>query len=278
MTATERDNPSGHAALHVASVAGRSAVVGSWARSPLRLLTPRAPGQSVWAYTSTFGGGMVAGDRTRVDVRVDAGATCFLSTQASTKIYRNPARLPCAHVLNATLEDDALLILAPDPVQCFAEARYEQRQSFSLQAHSSLVLVDWLSAGRTARGERWAFDRYFSRNEIQRDGKKVLVDALLLDAHNGSLDAPHRTGRYNCFATVVVLGPSLRSQAAALLTNIGQQAITPRADLLVAASSLAEGVLVRLAGLSVEQVGNAISRHLQFVRNLLEDDPWLRKW
>ena len=278
MTRTERDNPNGHGALHVASVAGRSAVVGSWARSPLRLLTPRAPGQSVWAYTSTFGGGMVAGDRTRLEVRVDAGATCFLSTQASTKIYRNPAGLPCAHELSATLEEDALLILAPDPVQCFAEARYEQRQSFYLQAQSSLVLVDWLSAGRTARGERWSFDRYFSRNEIQREGRKVLLDALLLDAHNGAMNAPHRTGRYNCFATVVVLGPSLRSEATALLTAISQQAIAPRADLLVAASPLAEGVLLRLAGLSVEQVGDAISQQLQFVRSLLDDDPWLRKW
>ena len=43
-----------------------------------------------------------------------------------------------------------------------------------------------MSAGRTARGERWNFQRYLSRNEIERDGKKLLIDALLLDAEDGA--------------------------------------------------------------------------------------------
>src|SRR5687767_5260642 len=123
---------SGDAKLHVATIAGRSAVVGSQARSPMRLLTPRARGETVWAYTSNFGGGMVAGDETRLELRIAAGARCFLSTQASTKVYRNPAQLPCSHELGARVCEDALLILAPDPVQCFAESSYEQRQHFTL--------------------------------------------------------------------------------------------------------------------------------------------------
>ena len=143
----------GFASLEVQMVFGESAVTSSFATSPMKLLTPRSRGQSVWACTSSFGGGMVAGDRTRLEVTVDAGARCFLSTQASTKIYRNPAQLPCSHELTATVGDDALLILAPDPVQCFAESRYDQRQSFKLSASANLALVDWMSAGRTARGE-----------------------------------------------------------------------------------------------------------------------------
>lgn len=278
MTATERDNPSGHAALHVASVAGRSAVIGSWARSPLRLLTPRAPGQSVWAYTSTFGGGMVAGDCTRLEVRVDAGATCFLSTQASTKIYRNPAQLPCAHELKATIADDARLILAPDPVQCFAESSYEQRQCFKLSPSANLALVDWMSAGRTARGERWNFRRYFSRNEVERAGKKLLIDALSLDQTDGALDGKFRGGRFNCFATVALFGPDFASPAQAMLDWCNRQPITPRTELVFAASPVHEGVLLRLGGVSVEQVGRALQARLTFVRDLLTDDPWERKW
>src|ERR1041385_1385457 len=172
----------GEAQLHVGSVAGCSAVLRSRARNPLRLLTPRARGESVWVYTSSFGGGMVAGDRTRLEVTVDAGARCFLGTQASTKIYRNPARLPCSHDLVVRVGEEALLILAPDPVQCFAESSYEQRQHFALAAAANLLLVDWRSAGRTARGERWRFRRYSSRNEVERGRRKLLIDALRLDS------------------------------------------------------------------------------------------------
>jgi urease accessory protein len=170
----------GDAALAVSLVHGLSAATTAWARSPMKLLTPRSRGESVWAYTSSFGGGMVAGDRTRLEATVDSGACCFLGTQASTKIYRNPAHLPCSHELIAKIGDDALLILAPDPVQCFADSSYEQRQRFTLSASANLLLIDWMSGGRTARGERWGFRRYLSRNEVERGGRKLLIDALRL--------------------------------------------------------------------------------------------------
>jgi urease accessory protein len=221
---------------------------------------------------------MVAGDRTHLEVAVDAGARCFLSTQASTKIYRNPNQLPCSHALSANVGDDALLILAPDPVQCFAESSYEQRQRFTLAATANLLLVDWMSAGRTARGERWNFRRYLTRNEIEREGKKLLIDALLLDSQDGALDSKFRGGRFNCLATVALLGPRLASDAKEIFEWCSAQPITAKANLVFAASPLHEGVLLRLAGTSVEAVGRAIHERLGFVRELLKDDPWERKW
>jgi urease accessory protein len=317
----------GEARLHVGHVAGRSAVLSSQARSPLRLLTPRAHGESVWAYTSSFGGGMVAGDCTRLEVTVDAGARCFLSTQASTKIYRNPASLPCSHETHATIHDDALLILAPDPVQCFADSSYEQRQRFTLVATGNLLLVDWFSAGRTARGERWRFRKYVSRNEVRRSADlraavsqacslrgaassngadesafpssfspsrsrtgdsadqrsalrwcPLLNDASRLDRDYGPLDSKYRGGQSNCFATVVLLGPKLIEHARAVLDWCSAQPIAPGANLVFAASPLHEGAILRLAGTSVEEVGRAIHERLSFVSELLEDDPWKRKW
>ena len=268
----------GHAALAVSVVHGLSTATSAWSRTPMKLLTPRSRGESVWAYTSSFGGGMVAGDRTRLEVSVDTGARCFLGTQASTKIYRNPARLPCSHELTARVGEESLLILAPDPVQCFAESSYEQRQHFTLGQSANLVLVDWMSAGRTARGERWNFQRYSSRNEIERDGKKLLIDALLLDAADGALDAKFRGGRFNCLATLALIGPQLTEHARALLDWCAAQPIEPQAGLVFAASPLHEGALLRIAGTSVEEVGRAIHQRLAFVSELLQDDPFSRKW
>ena len=273
-----QDLANGQAALVVSMVHGLSAATTAWARTPLKLLTPRARGESVWAYTSSFGGGMVAGDCTRLDVTVDAGARCFLGTQASTKIYRNPARLPCSHHTTARVNDGALLIFAPDPVQCFANSSYEQRQHFTLMPTANLVLVDWMSAGRTARGERWNFQRYVSRNEITRDGQTLLLDALRLDADDGALDAKFRGGRFNCLATLALIGPQLAGHAHALLDWCAAQPIEPQAGLVFAASPLHEGALLRFAGTSVEEVGRAIHQRLGFVSDLLKDDPFSRKW
>ena len=268
----------GDATLAVSVIHGLSTATTAWARSPIKLLTPRLRGESVWAYTSSFGGGMVAGDRTRLEVTVDAGARCFLSTQASTKVYRNPERLPCSHELAARVGADALLILAPDPVQCFADSSYEQRQHFALEASANLLLVDWISAGRPARGERWSFHHYSSRNEVERDGRKLLIDALRLDSKDGALDARFRGGRFNCLATVALFGPRLAGPAREILDWCSAQPIAAKANLAFAASPRHEGAVLRFAGASVEEVGRAIHDRLGFVRHLLEDDPWSRKW
>jgi urease accessory protein len=221
---------------------------------------------------------MVAGDQTCLDIKVDRGASCFLSTQASTKIYRNPDGLPCSHELTASIAEGALFVLAPDPVQCFAGSCYEQRQRFELASNASLVLVDWMSSGRCARGERWRFVRYHSRNELWRDGEMLLLDNLLLDLSDAAPGGLFRTGGFDCLATVAIIGQHLAVHAHAILSWINEQPITPKASLVLAASPLREGLLLRLAGKSVEQVGREIHRHLAFVDSLLADDPWRRKW
>lgn len=268
----------GHARLIVESVAGQSAVTSAYASNPLKLLTPRSRGQSVWAYASSFGGGLVAGDETRLELRLDRSARCFLGTQASTKIYRNPRRLACGHVTRATIEADTLLVFAPDPVQPFAGSGYAQRQSFHLGPGAGLVLVDWFTSGRAARGERWAFDRFQSRNDVFLSGERIFTDSLLLDAAAEPLTSPHRTGRFNCFALLLLVGEPLRSAAAALLENVSARPVTRTAPLVASASPVRHGAVLRLAGESVEQVGRELHHHLQFASELLGDDPWARKW
>src|SRR5690349_13789670 len=156
----------GSGALTVRVVAGQSTVTSALAASPLKLLTPRSRGPSVWACTSSFGGGLVAGDQTRLELRIEEGARCYLGTQASTKIYRNPSQAPCGHGTRAVLGPGALLVFAPDPVQAFTDSCYTQRQEFQLAPDASLALLDWFTAGRTARGERWQFRRLRSRNSV----------------------------------------------------------------------------------------------------------------
>src|SRR4029453_14212228 len=116
----------GYASLHVTLVSQESAVTSAFATSPMKLLTPRSRGRSVWAYGSSFGGGLVAGDQTRLDLQLGPGARCFLGTQASTKVYRNPGLRPCGHETDAILAAGSLLVFAPDPVQAFAQSSYTQ--------------------------------------------------------------------------------------------------------------------------------------------------------
>lgn len=274
----ESNLSSGHAHLEVDLVFGQSTATAAYAVSPLKLLTPRARGRSVWAYTSSFGGGLVAGDETSFDVRLGSGSRCFIGTQASTKIYRNPSALPCGHKTQATIESDAILVFAPDPVQAFAESSYTQQQEFKLSPGAGLVLVDWFSSGRAACGERWAFQSFQSRNEVFFGGQRAFLDSLLLDANDGNLNEAQRMGRFNCVAMLLLVGEPLAGQAKIILEAVAQQPVGKRESLVCSASPVRGGTVLRIAGESVEAVGQELHRHLGFAQDILGDDPWVRKW
>jgi urease accessory protein len=246
----------------------------------MKLFTPRSRGPSVWGYSSAFGGGLVAGDQTRLDLQLGPDTRSFVSTQASTKVYRNPVLPPCRHETHAVAETGSLLVFAPEPVQLFAQSSYIQQQRFYLASNASLALVDWISSGRSARGERWAFTHLGSRNEIFRGEERELVflDSLQLDSGDGDMALPHRCGRFNCFALLVLLGPLLRHLSAALLQNVAAQPVPRRGALVCSASPLREGAILRMAGEEVEAMGREIHRHLRPLCALLGDDPWSRKW
>lgn len=264
----------GQATLAVSLVHRESTVTSATASSPMKLLTPVARGKSVWAYTSSFGGGLVAGDQTQLNITVDDGARCFLGTQSSTKVYRNPAALPCDHLTRADVENDSLLVFTPEPVQAFADSHYTQRQEFHLAPSAGLVLLDWFSSGRAARGERWAFKHLESRNDIFIGGERALVDPILLSAD----ELAARMGRFNCFATLLFIGAPLKSASDVLLQQIAARPIEKRTPLITSASPVRDGVLLRVAGEEVEAVRRELSGHLTFLRDMLGDDPWARKW
>jgi urease accessory protein len=241
-----------------------TAVEAAFAESPLRLLTPRNHGAAAWVYTSTFGGGFVDGDRVALSVRVGAGARGFLSTQGPTRVHGGPRG--CESVVDADVGGGALLALVPDAVACFAGAAYEARTQVRLAPDASLVLLELLTAGRLARGERWAQRRSSSTLRVSAGGRAILDEQLLLDPAHGPL--AERLGRFDALATLVLVGPLVPQ-------TLPELAPAARGDALVeAASPLPGGLLLRLAATSHERLLRALRARLSFLPALLGDDPW----
>ena len=243
------------------------------ANSPLKLLLPRNHGRGVWAYLASFGGGLVDGDSLHVEVDVGEHATGMLSTQSATKVYRSPSG--CRQALHARVSEDGLLVLLPDPVACFTGARYEQETHVTLAPRASLVMLEALTCGRAARGERWAFEHYQSRTLVQRAGVPLLLEAVRLTPEEGAL--PPRMGRFEALALLAVFGPQVEPLREALLR--APAPLRRRASVIETASPLGEdGAFLRVAAASIEEAMSAVRARLQALPGLLGDDPLARKW
>lgn len=268
----------GSGVVELRCISGQTVVTRAQAKSPLKLLNPRSGGSSAWIFSSTYGGGLVAGDEIALNANVGERCACLLGTQSATKVYRSPEHLAARQNLSVSLAEDATCIIAPHAVTCFASARFVQRQRIEMAAGASLVLVDWFTSGRHARGERWSFDRYDSRTDVYMGSQHVFRDALLLSQADGPIDSPHRTGPFNCFAYVLVLGRAFAAPVKERLQKVERQPIpaTPDPALIFAASPLNEGAIFRAAGMGSEIVGRWLLEQLDFVSETLGSDRWAR--
>lgn len=247
-----------------------TAVRAAYAESPLKLLTPRNHGDAAWAYLGTLGGGLLDGDRVRLEVEVGGGARALVSTQGPTRVFRSPRGCESATV--ARVGSGAALVLLPDPAACCAGARFAQRTEVDLDATASLALWDVLSAGR----ERWGFGSCRSALLLRRAGRPVLDDAILLDAAHGALE--ERMGRFAALATLVLAGPLFAEARASVRSRVNARPVAPGARLIESASPVGEDLLVvRLAATSVEEILAALRAHLSTLPGLLGDDPWARR-
>ena len=264
--------PAPHQAhLAVAWQRTRSVVTHARSAGPLRLLAPAGTGPAAWVYQSSLGGGFVGADEVALGVEVGARAAVFLSSQSSTKVYRQ-AR--AAFTLDATIGDGASLVAWPDPVVCFAGAAFDQVQRFHLAPTASLIVVDAWTSGRVARGERWAFDRLETRMTVDIAGVPVLEEGLLLTSAHGPLAA--RLAGVDACATIVLAGPALAAACDRIAAQIAAQ---PVGSPLVTASRWPWGLVLRIAAAGAEPLAR-VTRELvrDAVTARIGADPWARKW
>jgi urease accessory protein len=274
-----RPAAAGSGLVEVDTVAGRTSVIRMRSTAPLKLLAPRHhSGGRASIFASTFGGGLVAGDQIDLDFTARGRSVCWLGTQASTKVYKSRDGAGARQTLRARVAAGATLFSLPDPVTCYAGARYEQRQRFELERGAALVALDWLTGGRTARGERWQFDRYESRTDVHHAGDHAFADAVRLDPADGPLGSKFRTGGFDCLATLVVIGEPLQPFADQLVAAVAREKLTRDAALLSTASPIRGGAVLRVAGPGPEVVARYVRSHLSAIPALADDDPWARKW
>jgi urease accessory protein len=263
----------GTGALGFQREANKTVVSRAFAASPLRLLMPNNHGHAAWVFLANLGGGMVDGDRIDVRVDLEQGATALLGTQASTKIYRSPTG--CEQTLRVHASAESTIALVPDPVVCFAGARYRQRSHVVLERQASLAFLDGYTCGRGARGERWKFDSFGSRTTVERDGRALIVDACRLDPAHGPL--AERMGRFDVVLTLICVGPVFSRLREVMLSP---RSAVSRADTeVVAASAVGEdAAILRVAAERFERASNLLRPSFAALASVLGDDPFARKW
>jgi len=208
---------------------------------------------------------------------------------ATPSTTNNPATTTTAQRLDVSVATGGALFLLPDPVTCFRDAAYHQSQTFRLARGASAALLDWYTSGRRARGEKWAFARYYSANEVFIDGVRTARDVVLLDGDGASAGGASgagggarggvpvlprraladRMGPYACYATLLLCGPLVQGvvrELEARIEEISVFRVREAPDVLWSLSAVhgdTSGRVVRVAGKETEDVKGWLSGALR---------------
>ena len=254
---------------------------------PLRLMAlPRTAESSLRkVFILGFGGGLVSADSVDLQVTVDASSSLLLLSQSATKVFKSHGETTTLNSLTASVHTRATLLILPEPVILFRNASFTQIQNINLDPLANLVFLDWFTAGRVSRGEKWEFSKYSSTTTIRRGGVLIARDATLLD--HLSLDSAHpapslAVGPFTTFATLIFVGPNIPLPPK-FTSQINPYAKLPsraaQAQLLVSASPLptcTDGLIIRIAGVLTDDVRAVIRSCLNPVQALLGNLDWSR--
>ena len=217
----------------------------------------------------TFGGGLVDGDAIEVDLRVEAGATLVVFTQATTKAFRGSSTQHIRAEVHGTL------VLLPDPVACFARARYRQRVDITLHGEGSAVTLDGFTSGRAAFGERWAFDAVDLRDDRRATEGPARPRPRRASARRA--DGPIATRAGSLRGVRDACSPSAarrRGRHAALARRRASSPTTSSRRRAPARARLHSGAIVRIAGTSPAHALGEARRRLRNLPDIDVVDPF----
>ena len=204
------------------------------------------PGMA-FVYIMSPGGGILQGDRYRLDIMARAGSHVHVTTQAATKIYRMEWNY-ASQLLNLAVGPDAYVEYLPDPIIPYRDARFYQETNLVVHRGGTLIYGEVIVPGRVAHGEVFAYRLYYNRTEATNEhGKLLFVDTVKLTPQDGAMRKPGLFGSFDVLGTLYVLSSQVGPRA---LANQLHEYLQEQREVAGAAGELPDssGVLVRVLG------------------------------
>lgn len=223
---------------------GRPRIRERYGSAPLRILTPASESAAPEAVLANTSGGIAGGDSLTVDVTVGPAGDGTVAGQAAEKVYRS---LGAAATIDTrlTVADGARLEWLPQETILFDGARLNRTIAVDLAPDASVLLAETLVFGRRAQGETFQSGALRDRWRIDRGGKPVWRDALVVAGGDPAFAAAPGFAGKRALATLIFAGPD-----AASLLEMARDALPPGE---ASGATLVRGLLV--ARLLAEEAG-----------------------
>jgi urease accessory protein len=228
-----------------------------------------------YLYIISPSGGILQGDRYRMDITLSKNALFHLTTQGATRIYRMDKNY-ATQVVNITVGEGCYFEFIPDQIIPYRNSRFYQKVMLNVHDKATMVYSELLVPGRVASGESFDYDIcYLKTIAKNQDGELRFIDIAILEPKKRILKNSGILENFDVVGTVYILAAANHIKELNSLINsmiesypkvYGGATILPNSS----------GVMVRLLGPFASDVRDVIIEVARIMRKEILDAPFSR--
>ena len=110
-----------------------------------------------YMYIISPSGGILQGDRYRMDITLKNNAYAHITTQGATRIYRMEKNY-ATQIVNVVVDDSCYFEFIPDQIIPYRDSRFYQKVNLKVHDNATMVYAEMIVPGRVASGESFEYD------------------------------------------------------------------------------------------------------------------------
>ena len=255
---------------------GKTSVKEQYSRVPLytqrALYLEEALPNMAYMYIISPSGGILQGDRYRMDITLRNHAFAHITTQGATRIYRME-RNYATQIINIDVGEGCYFEYIPDQVIPYRDSRFYQEANLRIHDNATLLYSEIITPGRVASGEHFDYDICYMK-AIAKDhrGSLKFIDVAMLEPKKRDMKMFGVLSNHDVVANMYIITKNKLQEI-----NTSINAALKAAPKVYAGATILpgnSGVGIRLLGNTASDLRYVIYELVRIVRRIILDAPF----
>jgi urease accessory protein len=221
-----------------------------------------------YMYIISPSGGILQGDRYRMDITLKNKAYAHLTTQGATRIYRMEKNY-ATQMVNVDVDDGCYFEFVPDQIIPYRDSRFYQKVDLKIHENATMVYSEIIVPGRVASRESFEYDICYMKSLGRNQNSKLrFIDIAILEPKKNNLKLLGILGNFDVVGNMYILTKTkyvsdLNSEINSKLQQFAH--ISGGATILPGDS----GLLIRMLGYTAADIRTAMYEIITIIRKML---------
>lgn len=221
--------------------------------------------EMAYVYIISPSGGILQGDRFRMDIALTNSAIAHVTTQSATRIYRMNKNFG-TQIINLDVDKNCYLEYIPDQIIPYRDSRFYQVSNIKVHDEATCVYSEIITPGRVASNESFEYDIcYMKVKSVNQNDKLRLIDIAKIEPKKENVKSFGVLNNYDILGNIYILTPGDKIN---LIQNEILETILGTKNVIGGCTKLPDnnGLLIRLLGSFVYDIRDLIYSIVGIVR------------